>query len=295
LYGRVTGNTGDSDVTGRDNWFTETSREGGSAFSLRVREKLHDEQTGFQRIEIYATETFGNLMVIDGRIMLTARDHFIYHEMLVHPALYMHPSPEQVVIIGSGDCGCLREVLKHGRVTRAVQVEIDAGVTRLAEEFFPELCVSNNDPRAMFLYEDGLRWMHNADPGSADVIIIDCTDPVGHAEGVFTEAFYRDCRRVLGDDGILVQQSESPLYHMDIINPLRKAMGTAGFRDVATLFFPQPGYPSGWWTATLAGKRELSGRFREADARNRHFVTNYYNADIHAALTPPEFFKHALD
>jgi spermidine synthase len=296
LYGRVTGNTGDSDVRGRDNWFTETSREGGSAFSLRVREKLHDEQTGFQRIEIYATETFGNLMVIDGRIMLTARDHFIYHEMLVHPALYMHPSPEQVVIIGSGDCGCLREVLKHGRVTRAVQVEIDAGVTRLAEEFFPELCVSNNDPRAMFLYEDGLRWMHNADPGSADVIIIDCTDPVGHAEGVFTEAFYRDCRRVLGDDGILVQQSESPLYHMDIINPLRKAMGTAGFRDVATLFFPQPGYPSGWWTATLAGKRELSGRFREADARNRHFVTNYYNADIHhAALTPPEFFKHALD
>jgi spermidine synthase len=296
LYGRVTGNTGDSDVRGRDNWFTETSREGGSAFSLRVREKLHDEQTGFQRIEIYATETFGNLMVIDGRIMLTARDHFIYHEMLVHPALYMHPSPEQVVIIGSGDCGCLREVLKHGRVTRAVQVEIDAGVTRLAEEFFPELCVSNNDPRAMFLYEDGLRWMHNADPGSADVIIIDCTDPVGHAEGLFTEAFYRDCRRVLGDDGILVQQSESPLYHMDIINPLRKAMGTAGFRDVATLFFPQPGYPSGWWTATLAGKRELSGRFREADARNRHFVTNYYNADIHhAALTPPEFFKHALD
>jgi len=289
-------NKGGEIVNDRDHWFTEASREGGSAFSLRIREKLHDEQTGFQRIEVYATEAFGNLMVIDGRIMLTARDNFIYHEMLVHPALYTHPSPEQVVIIGGGDCGCLREVLKHGRVTRALQVEIDAGVTRLAEEFFPELCVSNNDGRAVFLYEDGVQWMRNADPGSADVIIVDCTDPVGHAGGLYTEAFYRDCLRVLGDAGLLVQQSESPLYHMDIINPLRKAMQTAGFRDVKTLFFPLPSYPSGWWTATLAGKQELAGRFREEDVCRRHFVTSYYNADIHhAALTPPEFFRHALD
>jgi spermidine synthase len=295
LYGRAIHYKG-AVVTGRDNWFTEASREGGSAFSLRVREKLHVEQTDYQRIEVYATEAFGNLMVIDGCVMLTARDHFFYHEMLVHPALYMHPSPEQVVIIGGGDCGCLREVLKHGRVTQALQVEIDAGVTRLAEEFFPELCVSNNDPRAVFLYEDGLQWMRHANPGSADVIIVDCTDPVGHAEGLFTEDFYRDCLRVLGADGLLVQQSESPLYHMDIINPLRKAMGAAGFRDVTTLFFPQPSYPSGWWTATLAGKQKLAGRFREADARNRHFPTSYYNADIHyAALTPPEFFEHALE
>lgn len=283
-------------MTGRDDWFTEASREGGSAFSLRVREKLHDEQSRYQRIEVYATETFGNLLVIDGCVMLTARDQFIYHEMLVHPALYLHPSPGQVVIIGGGDCGCLREVLKHGRVTRALQVEIDPGVMRVAAEFFPELCISNDDPRAAFLFEDGLDWMRHADPGSADVIIVDCTDPVGHAGGLFTEAFYRDCLRVLGDDGLLVQQSESPLYHMDVINPLRKAMVTAGFRDVTTLFFPQPSYPSGWWTATLAGKQALAGRYREADARNRHFTTGYYNADIHhAALTPPEFFHHALD
>ena len=113
----------------KDEWFTEICEEGGSAFSFKVREKLHDEQTAFQRIEIYATEKFGNLMVIDSFVMLTTRDNFIYHEMMSHPALFTHPSPEQVVIIGGGDCGTLREVLQHDGVTRALQVEIDERVT----------------------------------------------------------------------------------------------------------------------------------------------------------------------
>ena len=279
-----------------EQWFTEICTEGGSAFSMKIREKLHDEQTGYQRIEIYATEKFGNLMVIDGFVMLTARDNFIYHEMMAHPALFTHPSPGKVVIIGGGDCGTLREVLKHGRVTHALQVEIDARVTRLAEEFFPELCVSNSDSRAEFLFGDGIRWMQEAADGTVDVIIVDSTDPIGPAEGLFTEAFYRDCLRVLGDDGIVVQQSESPLYHMDIINPMHKAMRAAGFADVQSLFFPQATYPSGWWTATLACKRDMTGQFRGADARDKTFETSYYNAAIHtAALTAPAFFHQALE
>lgn len=283
-------------MTDTDQWFTERCTEGGSALSIKIREKLHNEQTDFQHIEIYATEKFGNLMVMDGFVMLTARENFIYHEMLTHPALFSHPSPENVVIIGGGDCGCLREVLKHGRVTGALQVEIDKRVTQLAEEFFPELCISNDDPRAKLLFSDGLRWMQEADSDSVDVIIVDSTDPIGHAEGLFTEAFYCDCHRVLGSDGILIQQSESPLYHMDIINPMRKAMSAAGFADVQTLFFPQPCYPSGWWSATMAFKQDMAGSFCETDARNKHFETSYYNADIHrAALTAPEFFAQALE
>ena len=279
-----------------DQWFTEICDEGGSAFSFKVNEKLHDEQTAFQHIEIYATEQFGNLMVIDGFVMLTTRDNFIYHEMLSHPALFTHPSPQQVVIIGGGDCGTLREVLQHDGVKRALQVEIDERVTRLAEEFFPELCASNTDPRADILFADGIQWMKDADPGSVDIIIVDSTDPIGPAEGLFTEAFYRDCYRALGDAGILVQQSESPLYHMDIIKPMREAMQAAGFSDTQTLFFPQPCYPSGWWSATQAGKQSLDARFREADARNKRFETRYYNAAIHrSALAQPEFFSRALD
>lgn len=280
----------------KDTWFTEICTEGGSAFSLKVREKLHDEQTVFQHIEIYATELFGNLMVIDGFVMLTARDNFIYHEMLSHPALFTHPSPRTAVIIGGGDCGTLREVLKHAELTRVLQVEIDERVTRLAEEFFPELCTSNNNTRAEFLFGDGIQWMKDAEPGRVDIIIVDSTDPIGPAEGLFTAAFYRDCYRALGDSGILVQQSESPLYHMNIIKPMHKAMRAAGFSDTQTLFFPQPCYPSGWWTATMAGKQSLEGQFREADARDKGFETRYYNAAIHhAVLTPPAFFSSALD
>ena len=140
-------------------WFIEEDEVGGSIFGVKLREHLHSEQTEFQQIDIYATEKFGNVMVIDGFFMLTARENFIYHEMMSHPALFTHPSPENVVIIGGGDCGTLREVLRHARVTHALQVEIDERVTRLAEEFFPELCVSNNDSRAEFLFGDGIRWM----------------------------------------------------------------------------------------------------------------------------------------
>lgn len=283
-------------MTDNDQWFTEICEEAGSAFSIRIREKLHEEQTGFQRIEVFATEGFGNLMVIDGSVMLTARDNFIYHEMLSHPALFSHPSPENIVIIGGGDCGILRETLKHGRVTRVLQVEIDARVTRLSEEFFPELCVSNDDSRAAFLFADGSRWMLSAEPSSVDVIIVDSTDPAGAAESLYTETFYRDCHRVLGEAGVLIQQSKSPLYHMDCINPMRKAMSAAGFTGVGTLFFPRPTYPSGWWSATMAAKQDLPGSFREGDARRRTVATQYYNADVHhAALTAPEFFHQALE
>ena len=280
----------------QDQWFIEEDEVGGSIFGVKLREHLHSEQTGFQQIDIYATEKFGNVMVIDGFFMLTARENFIYHEMMSHPALFTHPSPENVVIIGGGDCGTLREVLKHGRVTHALQVEIDERVTRLAEEFFPELCVSNNDSRAEFYFGDGIRWMREADPGSIDVIIVDSTDPIGPAEGLFTKAFYHDCLNALGNDGIIVQQSESPLYHMEIINPMHKAMRDAGFADTRSLFFPQPCYPSGWWTATLAAKHALDGSFRERDVVSKAFETQYYNAAIHtAALAVPEFFPKALE
>ncbi len=273
-------------------WFTEICEEGGSAFSLKLRGKLHEERTPFQHIEIYDTEFFGNLMVIDGFVMLTALDNFLYHEMMAHPALFTHPDPKRVVIIGGGDCGTLREVLRHGGVEHALQVEIDERVTRLAEQYFPELCEANGDPRAEFLFGDGIRWMKEAEPGSVDVVIVDSTDPIGPAEGLFTEAFYRDCHRALGGHGIVVQQSESPLYHLDsIIRPMHRAMRAAGFTDTHSLQFPQPCYPSGWWTATMAGKGDIR-TFRETDAATKPFPTRYYNADIHrAALAVPEILR----
>jgi len=277
-------------------WFTEVHEQGGTAFSLRVRGKLHSEQSPYQHIDIWETTDFGNLMTIDGFVMLTSRDNFLYHEMMSHPALFTHPDPKSVVIIGGGDCGTLREVLKHPGVEHALQVDIDERVTRLSEQYFPELCESNHDPRAELYFGDGIQWMKDATPGSVDLVIVDSTDPIGPAEGLFSEAFYRDCHRALGENGLVVQQSESPLLHYEsIIQPMHKAMRDAGFSDSVSLQFPQPVYPSGWWTATLAGKRPVT-KFREADSRAKTFATRYYNAAIHrGALAQPEFFLHGRE
>ncbi len=279
-----------------DHWFTEPCDESGSAFSLRVRRKLHEEQSPFQKIEVYETTHFGNLMVIDGFIMLSGRDNFLYHEMMSHPALYSHHAPRRVAIIGGGDCGTLREVLCHPEVERVTQIDIDERVTRVAETYFPELCESNDDPRAELLFIDGIRWMEEAPAGSLDVIIVDSTDPIGPGEVLFSEAFYRACHAALDDGGILVQQSESPLLHGDILRRMYRDMGAAGFDHRRSLFFPQPVYPSGWWSATLARKgRPLDG-FREADAAARPFPTRYYTPEIHrAAFATPAFFASMLE
>jgi spermidine synthase len=278
----------------QNEWFTEQVLDAGSAFSLKIKRKLHDEQSDFQHLEIYETETFGNLMVLDGCTMVSSRDNFFYHEMMSHPALFTHPDPKRVWIIGGGDCGTLREVLKHQSVEQAVQIDIDERVTRLAEIYFPELCESNNDPRAELKFIDGIKWVKDAEPNSVDIIIVDSTDPVGPALGLFSEDFYHDCFNCLTENGMVVQQSESALYHMKLIGEMRKAMSATGFKYLQTLFFPQCLYPSGWWSATIASKGDLS-KLRELDAANKPFDTVYYNMDIHkASLAQPEFFKKAF-
>ena len=275
-------------------WFTEQVPVAETAFSLKIKKKLHEEQSEFQHLEIYETETFGNLMVIDGCTMVSTRDNFFYHEMMSHPALYTHPDPKRVWIIGGGDCGTLREVLKHPSVEQAVQIDIDERVTRLAEIYFPELCESNNDPRAELKFIDGIKWVKDAAPDSVDLIIVDSTDPIGPALGLFSEDFYRDCYNCLSKNGMVVQQSESALYNMKLIGEMRNAMSASGFSHLQTLFFPQCIYPSGWWSATIAGKADLT-TFREQDSANKPFDTVYYNIDIHkASLAQPEFFKKAF-
>jgi len=274
-------------------WFTEVFQNEGTAFSLQIKQKLHEEQSKYQFLEIYQTETFGNLMVIDGCVMLTQRDNFLYHEMMSHPALFTHPKPKKVVIIGGGDCGTLREVLKHGSVEEVVQVDIDERVTRLSETHFPELCTSNDDKRASLLFDDGIAWMRQAAAGSIDVIIIDSTDPVGPAEGLFAVDFYRDCYRALSDGGVIVQQSESPLLHSEtIIAQVHKDMREVGFSSSHTMPFPQPVYPTGWWSATMAVKGGSATEFRREAITERSFDTEYYNLSIHqAAMAIPEFMR----
>ena len=283
-------------MTEQSRWFYENFDLTGSAFGLRIKGKLDEVQSPFQKIEIYQTTDWGNLMVIDGATMVSTRDNFFYHEMMSHAPLFTHSDPKDVVIIGGGDCGTLREVLKHPAVKSAVQCDIDEQVTRMAEKYFPELCESNNDPRATVMFDDGIAFMANAPAESIDLIIVDSTDPVGPAEGLFNQAFYENCLRALRAGGLLVQQSESPLALLKLIHDMRNAMRDAGFKSFRTLPFPQPCYPTGWWSCTIASKetRDLTV-FRQKDAQAKPFETQYYTAGVHhGALQMPAFLQREL-
>jgi len=276
------------------NWFVETFTAGGCSFGLQINQLLHQETTPIQTISIYDTQTFGNLMVIDGCIMLTTRDNFLYHEMMTHPALLTHSQPKKVAIIGGGDCGSLYETLKHSSVESVIQIEIDERVTRLAERYFPELCQSNHDSRAQLLFQDGIDWIMQQPPASLDVIIIDSTDPVGPAEALFSDRFYTACYQALATGGVLVQQTESPLLHgTSIIGQAHADLKSAGFNSVRSLYFPQPVYPSGWWTATLATKHGDATQFRQSQPPHS---TKYYSPAIHqSALACPPFMQQLID
>jgi len=278
-----------------NHWFTEPVEQTGTAFSLKLGERVHAEATPYQKIEIYRTETFGYLMTIDGCTMVSTRDNFLYHEMMSHPVLNAHPNPRDVVIVGGGDCGTLREVLKHPEVRTATQVEIDERVTRLSEQYFPELCVANGDPRATLFFGDGIAWMKEATPESLDLIIIDSTDPVGPAEGLFGRKFYLDCVKALRPGGLLIQQSESPLLHLPLITEMHKFMREAGFAQTRLLHFPQVIYPSGWWSGSIAQKTAGPLAERLDPAMIDALGAQFYNADTHrAAFALPTFVKKAL-
>ncbi len=282
-------------MTEQPRWFREDCDEAGSAFSLQIRGRLHQEQSPYQTIEVFETTHFGNLLVIDDFIQLSARDNFFYHEMMAHPAIYSHANPRRAAIIGGGDCGTLHEVLKHPEIEQVTQIDIDERVTRVCERFFPELCASNDDPRATLLFIDGIRWMEEAPAGALDIIFVDSTDPIGPGEVLFSRDFYAACHAALGEGGIIVQQSESPLLHMDILRPMIEDMRGAGFRDTRTLCFPQPTYPCGLWSATMARKGLPFDGFREEDAAHPPFATQYYTVDTHrGALALPPFVARQL-
>ena len=257
-------------------WFLENAIEGiSTSFKLTQPQPLHSQKTPFQQIDVYETATFGKLLVFDGIVMLTERDNFFYHEMVSHPALRLHPHPKQVVIIGGGDCGTLHEVLKHPEVEQLIQIEIDEAVTQVAELFFPTLCASNHDKRVTFHFDDGITWMANAPNNSVDIILIDSTDPINHAEGLFKAPFYDDCLRVLRHSGILAQQSGSPFLHRAMITAMHHDLKKVGFTKTKLISFPQPAYPSGLWSITLATAEPWN-----EPRTDKLISTNYYNNEL---------------
>ncbi len=262
--------------------------------SFEISEKLYTETSPYQTIDIVQTPDFGKLMLLDNVVMVTEADEWVYHEMLTQPALFTHPNPEQVLIIGGGDGGTLRQVLRHDCVKRAVLVEIDEMVCRVSKQYFPALASGFDDPRAEIRNEDGIVYLKNC-TNEFDLILIDGTDPVGFAAGLFHKEFYSDCHNALKSDGILTIQSESPW-----IPDLQKVIHAA-YADLKSLFpivMPYTAaiqtYQAGLWLFQMASKlyHPLNDSHTE---RFTKYNFKYYNEELHrGCFALPEFVRQLL-
>jgi spermidine synthase len=287
-------NTQASERTALGLWYHERHL-GEMEFGLHVQKVLHSEQTDFQRLDVLETTAFGRLMTLDGLVMVTERDEFVYHELIAHVPLLAHPNPRDVLVIGGGDGGTLREVLRHDCVQRAVLCEIDGAVVQAARTFFPDLAVGLDDPRADVQIADGVAYVKEAASASFDLVIVDSTDPIGPGVGLFSEDFYQHVSRILRPDGLVIAQCESPWQRN--VN-FRKVYGNLHCvsSSVFALVGSIPTYPFGFWSWGVASKSHNPAAIADA-ARYRKLepALRYYNADIHAAVFAlPNFFRRQL-
>lgn len=256
-----------------------------TGLTVGVEKLLFSEQTPYQTVEVYETDTWGNLLTIDGMVMLSEKDEFVYHEMLTHVGMFSHPNPQKVLIIGGGDGGTAREVLRHPTVKQVDMVEIDEAVVRASKEFLPKVGDWDN-PKLNVLLEDGIEFVKNINE-PYDVIIIDGSDPVGPAEGLFENEFMQACYDGLSEDGVLTAQTESP-WVADYHKSMRQVFTALDDIYVTSKMYLAyiPLYPAGMWSFAFASKgaNPLSDITLERVQKGLpKFNTEmkYYNAEIH--------------
>lgn len=282
----------------QDGWFSERGQLWpGQAMSLKVEEILFQGQSDYQDVLVFRSSTYGNVLVLDGVIQVTERDEFSYQEMLAHLPMFSHPEPQNVLVIGGGDGGILREVLKHDSVRKAVICEIDAEVIRVSKKYLPTLAVGYDDPRVEVHVMDGAKYM--AEHGSEyDIIITDSSDPIGPAEVLFQPPFYAAMAKCLRPGGIVASQGECMWLHADLIAPMVKACRNI-FCSVEYAYTTIPSYPSGQIGFLLCSNVDIEARSlrtpwrKPSDAMQKGL--KYYNTELHSAsFILPEFARRAL-
>ncbi len=262
-------------------WYSEMHTKN-IRLGFRVKEEIEHMHSKYQDIHLFNTYEYGKMLVIDGTVQMTERDEYIYHEMIVHPPLLTHPNPKKVLIIGGGDGGAAREVLKH-RVEEIHVVEIDEEVVNIAKKHLPQVSLSYKDPKVYLHIENGTEFVReNKD---FDVIIIDSTDPVGPAEGLFTEEFYRNMKNALARWGVISQQCGTPFYHPEEVCRVKSMLGKI-FSNVVIYLAYIPTYPSGMWSFVMASDEEIRLR------RKLEFKTRYFNEGIYkSSMVLPNFIE----
>lgn len=284
----------------RSMWFTD--KDENQALSLRYsKDVLFHKKSPYQTVRVYDTESYGKMLAIDNMIMCTERDEKHYHEMLVHPALQLHPEARNVLVIGGGDGGTIREVLKYSNVEQVTMVEIDEVVIEASKLHLPTIASEFNNPKLNLIIGDGIDFVKKATDSSYDIIIVDGSDPEGPAKGLFSVEFWQNCQHCLKSNGIVVTQGESPMFHQTAFVELNQCLKSIfGQNRVFTSLFFSTTYPSGMWSIQLASK---SDRHPTRDLNRdqvQKFVNNfrlhYYNEGVHfGAFQLPTFVSQMIN
>lgn len=277
-----------------DLWFTEYQKEG-FGITIKTKETLFHGVSDFQTVDIIDTEPFGKMLLLDGLVMTSEKDEYFYHEMISHIPMMHHKAPEQVLVIGGGDGGTVREVLKHKSVKRVVLCEIDGLVIDVCKKYLPSIAGMLDDPRVDIQIRDGIEYI-SQQKNQFDVILVDSTDPMGPGEGLFTEEFYKNVNAALKPGGIMAAQSESPIANKREIGLMYPLLRKA-FPIVSTFVGPIPTYPGGYWSWTFCSNdvKPLEWVDEErADEISKN--CKLYNKDIQkAAFALPNFLKEILN
>lgn len=252
---------------------------------------LLNKKTPFQELTIIKSKTLGNMLLLDGIVQTTEKDEYVYHEMITHIPLFTHPNPKKVLVVGGGDGGTIREVLKHPSVEKAVLCEIDEEVIKASKEFLPTISCALDNPKCEIFIGDGIKYVHEH-KNEFDIIIVDSTDPFGAAEGLFGGSFYKEIYQALTDKGIFVAQTETPFYLPEVVKKVYDDART--IFPITKLFMAAiPTYPSGYWSFTIGSKKLDPAT---ADLSNTIDIeTKYYTKALHkASFVLPKFVEDLI-
>lgn len=274
---------------------------GKTALSIRIKgERLFEETSPYQTVEVFDTYDRGKMLTIDRMVMCTEADEANYHEMIVHVPMFTHPQVKDVLVIGAGDGGTIRELMRHPEIERVTMVEIDDTVVRASKQFLPTISSALEHPKLTLLIEDGIKFVEASAENAYDLVIIDSSDPVGPSEGLFSKSFYEHVYRCLRPGGIVTIQSESPLFHPDAFTDLNKCLKQVfGSNAVHCYLVYIPMYPTGMWSLTYCSKQgphPIKNFDKErAIAFSQQHNLSYYNADIHqAAFALPNYIQQKI-
>ncbi len=278
-----------------DLWYSEYHTPN-VRFSIKIEKQLHSEKSDYQDISVCKSYEFGKFLTLDGVMMMTEKDEFVYHEMMVHVPMAVNPDIKTVLVIGAGDGGILRELGKYPQIEKIDLVEIDERVIEVCKEFLPQTACGFENPKATIHIEDGLKFIRHT-ANKYDLIIVDSTDPSGPGEVLFTKEFYGNCYSALTDSGIMVNQHESPFYEEDAIATGRAHKRISSCFPIATVYQAHiPTYPSGHWLFGYASKTlHPTGDMCAEKWNSLDIETRYYSSRLHAGcFCLPKYVEELL-